>query len=95
MAFADPTGDGFDELFIGAPFVNPTDEDSAFDSGHLVVFRGDADFSGFSPEMDAGDASIRYEDAKQYLRTGQRFRAGDFDGDAQADLVLVHRTAPE
>ncbi len=94
LAMADLTGDGLDELLVGAPFVNPDNEEATYDAGQLYVFRGQEDMADWTRQMTGADARLRYIDPTQYLRTGQLIRVGDVDGDGLADLALLHRTDP-
>ena len=91
---ADLNGDGIDELIIGAPFTNPTDEDSAYDSGTLYVFFSADDYAGWSLTMSGSDASVQVSEPQQYLRTGQLVRSGDVDQDGRMDLAILHRAEP-
>jgi len=94
LAMADLNGDGLDELLVGAPFVNPEQDDATYDSGKLYVFRGQEDMDDWTRQMTGADARLRYIVGQQYLRTGQLIRTGDVDGDGRADLALLHRTDP-
>jgi hypothetical protein len=94
LAIADLTGDGLDDLLVGAPFVNPEQDDSTYDAGMLYVFRGQTDLADWSRQMTGSDARLRFIAPQQYLRTGSLIRVGDVDGDGFADLALLHRTDP-
>jgi hypothetical protein len=94
VTLADLNGDGLDDLVVGAPFLNPTNEDAAYDSGALYVFFGAEDGAGWRRKMTAADAALQISEPQQYLRTGLLVRAGDVDGDGQMDLAILHRTEP-
>jgi len=94
VAMADLNGDGLDELLIGAPFVNPEQDDSTYDAGKLYVFRGQSDLQDWTRKMTGADAKLRYIEPQQYLRTGQFIRTGDVDADDKIDIVLLHRADP-
>jgi hypothetical protein len=94
LSMADLTGDGLDELLVGAPFVNPEQDDATYDAGMLYIFEGQADMGDWSKQMTGAEAKLRLIAPQQYLRTGGRIRTGDVDGDGKADLALLHRTDP-
>ncbi len=80
VSVADLDGDGRLDLVASAPY-----EDSGeTDSGQVYVFRGGATLvSG-----DAGRAEIRITGIPNSGPIGQALRAGDFDGDSVADLLI-------
>lgn len=92
---ADIDGDGIDDLVVGAPFLNPTDEDTAYDSGALYIYMGAEEYAGWPITMSAEDANVTVSQAQQYLRTGQKVRTSDVDGDGRLDLGILHRAEPE
>jgi hypothetical protein len=88
---ADFNGDGVGDLLVGAPYVNPTDERSAFDAGRISVYFGNLPIEDWPIGQNALDAPLIYTEPDQYLRTGRRIFSGDFDGDTAADMVFLHR----
>jgi hypothetical protein len=94
VAFADVDGDGFDDLLVGAPYHNPdpSDADSAFQSGALYVFLGG--FTSAPANLDTDDADYVIVASEQFLRTGARFTVGDYDVDGEADIVVINRYDP-
>ncbi len=87
LALADLDGDGQDELLIGAPGLNPTGAADAAQSGALYVYR----FGGWPTIQDTADALTTLAQPRQYLRTGERFSAGDVDADGRVDVVVLLR----
>jgi len=92
---ADVNGDGIDDLLVGAPFVNPTGLTEAFDAGSVALFFGSNDVVEWSLRSNALNASVLYEEAAQYLRTGIALFSGDFDSDGLDDIVFLQRTSEE
>ena len=88
---ADINGDGKADLIAGAPYANPTDEEEAFNAGLISIFFGGKTFDEWPEAPTAGDGSLIYTEAAQYLRSGRAIFSGDFDGDEAADLVFIHR----
>ena len=88
-------GDGIDDLLVGAPFVNPTSSSEAFDAGRVSLFFGTDDPVEWSLRSDSLNASVLYEEATQYLRTGIGLFSGDFDGDNLDDIVFLQRTSED
>jgi hypothetical protein len=92
---ADVNGDGIDDLLVGAPFLNPTGLVNAFDAGRVALFFGTEDTAQWGLRTSASNASVIYEDAEQYLRTGIALFSGDYDGDDRADIVFLQRTSED
>jgi hypothetical protein len=92
---ADVNGDGIDDLLVGAPFLNPTGLVNAFDAGRVSLFFGTVDTAEWSLRTNAITASVIYEEAEQYLRTGIALFSGDFDGDERDDIVFLQRTSED
>jgi len=88
---ADINGDGKADLIVGAPYANPTDEDQAFNAGQISIFFGGRSFDEWPESPTAGNGSLIYTEAEQYLRSGRAIFSGDFDGDEAADLIFIHR----
>lgn len=89
----DVNGDGFDDIFIGAPEANG---ESAANGGGFVVF-GKA--SGWSPTINLGalDGSNGFEmiGRQIYDFAGHEVRsAGDINGDGFDDMVIASRLSP-
>lgn len=83
----DLSGDGVDELFVGAPGENA--EDGTREIGALYAFAGPADDWGTAATTNLAFASFRSDRA--FLRVGDRFRIDDLDGDGVADVMMVVR----
>lgn len=92
---SDVNGDGIDDLLVGAPFLNPTGLVNAFDAGRVSLFYGTIEPTGWSSRTSAINASVIYEEAEQYLRTGIALFSGDYDGDDRADIVFLQRTSED
>jgi hypothetical protein len=87
----DLDGDGIGDLVVGAPGTNPTGAVDAALAGAATVWHGRR--TGW-PELEfAADADTVITEARQYLVTGGVMAAGDLDGDAVSDLVLLNRGA--
>lgn len=92
---ADLTGDGMDEIIVGAPRHNPSGDDEHYASGALYVWYGEEDLSGWNTSSTAGKADTVIEREQAWLLTGATVTAGDMDGDGASELVLVHRILPD
>ncbi len=93
VTITDLDDDGYADLLVGAPRRTPDpDRAETFEAGALYLFRGAAGYLGWRPSMDAEDADLIWEEERQFLRTGQRVRAGDLTGDGRLDLILVNRS---
>lgn len=80
LCVADLDGDGILDLAVSAPYQ----DSGEVDSGRVYVFRGGPGFvSG-----DANTAAIRLTGVANSGPIGQALRAGDFDGDSIADLLV-------
>ncbi|MCP4869753.1 MAG: hypothetical protein GY898_13660 [Proteobacteria bacterium] len=78
-AAGDATGDGHDDLLVGAPGVTR----GGPDTGAAYLFRGD-----MSAVMTANGAHARLRGIDPNDRAGASVAAGDINGDAIADLVV-------
>lgn len=94
VTLSDINGDGYDDLVVGAPFLNPSGLDSEYDSGALYIYFGDDDYKGWRRTNSATDATLTVSEPQQYLRTGDLVRTGDVDEDGKMDLAILHRTEP-
>lgn len=92
LALVDLDGDGLDELVVGAPGLNPTGASDAVQAGAVYLFPGGA--RDWPAVQDVSDAAATLGGDRQYLRAGERFAAGDLDGDGLGDLVILVR-APD
>ena len=92
---ADVNGDGIDDLLVGSPFLNPTGSTDAFDAGRVALFFGTDDLVEWSLRSSSLNASVLYEEATQYLRTGINIFSGNFDGDSRDDIVFLQRTSED
>ncbi len=80
VCVADVDGDGQADVIVSAPFV----DEGEVDSGAVYVFRGGADLvSG-----DVRTADIVILGVANAGPIGTALRAGDFDGDSIADLLV-------
>lgn len=96
VLIADTNGDGLGELLVGAPHRDPTgDAGDAHEAGTLYFFFCPDDWQGWNQSMSTTDARLRLDASEPYLRTGQRIRAGDVDGDGLTDVALVQRYDPD
>ncbi|MCP4918923.1 MAG: hypothetical protein GY913_18610 [Proteobacteria bacterium] len=81
ILLADVDGDGFADLFLGAP----RDDGGGSDAGVVYVFEDGSSLSGSYAAADA-DGIIEGDDSHQ--KVGSGLAAGDLDGDATVDLVV-------
>ncbi len=88
---ADINGDEASDLLVGAPFENPTGESESFYAGRISVYFGGISLAEWTTEQTAIDAPLQFAEAEQYLQTGSAIFSGNFDGDAAADVVFIHR----
>ena len=97
VAIADVDGDGLGDLLIGAPRLNPSDDDSesTYNAGSMFLFLGQPDFDGWETILETTAADVSWGDETAWLRTGRRIRAGDIDGDGLEDLALSLRYDPD
>ena len=81
MVFGDLTGDGQDEMVVGAPHAkNPLN----ITTGAIAIFD-----NGIPQEAELSDAdTIIYGDGIGYTEAGRSFDVGDIDGDGSLDLVV-------
>lgn len=91
LRVGDANNDGMDDLFIGAPFVNPDQDEETFDAGSISIHFGRNDWTGLTDRTP----DVLAPGSDQYQRTGRRIFVGDMDGDGMDDLVAVQRTAEE
>jgi len=91
LRVGDANNDGMDDLFIGAPFVNPSQDEETFDAGSISIHYGRNDWTGLTDRAP----DVLAPGSDQYQRTGRRIFVGDVDGDDRDDLVSVQRTAEE
>ena len=87
----DINGDGIDDLIIGAPFAEATEEDSLFNQGESYVVFGRND--GFDSELDLasldGSNGFVLRGIDQFDRFGDSVSgAGDINGDGIDDLII-------
>ncbi|MBP6355053.1 MAG: FG-GAP repeat protein [Nitrosomonas sp.] len=82
----DVNGDGFDDLFIGAPLADLSIEDSG--SGYIVFGQS----AGFSATMDLtsldGNNGFRMDGLAGGGQFGNSISAGDINGDGLNDLMI-------
>ncbi|MEQ1778028.1 MAG: integrin alpha [Nitrosomonas sp.] len=82
----DVNGDGFDDLFIGAPLTDLSIEDSG--SGYIVFGQS----AGFSATMDLtsldGNNGFRMDGLAGGGQFGNSISAGDINGDGLNDLMI-------
>lgn len=83
----DLTGDGVDELFVGAPGEDAVD--GTRETGALYAFEGPSTTWGGAASTEIAYASFRSDRA--FLRAGDRFLVDDLDGDTLADVMMVIR----
>ena len=87
LAAADVTGDGLDDLIVGALWGNGPQGDRHH-SGRAYVVFGSESLSGQRDFGTGGQDVIAYG-AGEDDRIGQGVAAGDVNGDGRADLVLA------
>jgi len=89
LAAGDLTGDGYDELAIGAPGENPGTADAG-DDGRVQVFYGSdggllVDLAGFVESIEQDDIGSKNEEGDKF---GSSIVIGDFTGDGIGDLIV-------
>jgi hypothetical protein len=83
----DMSGDGVDELFVGAPGLDA--DDGTREVGGLYVFLGPS--SDWGSEMGTDGAFANFFDDRAFLRSGKSFLVDDANGDGLVDLLMVLR----
>ncbi|MFP2924494.1 alkaline phosphatase D family protein [Pyxidicoccus sp. 3LG] len=84
LAAGDHNGDGYDDLFIGAPYEDVEGETIA-DSGAVFVFKGSAAGLGTGTSFTQTVADGGDEPGDHF---GSSLALGDFNHDGKADLVV-------
>ncbi len=88
LAVADQDGDGYADIFAGAPYADG-DQGAREDSGKVYVFYGRA---SWPPEIDllaeSADSEIDGPDAKDQAARNRGLLVTNLDGDFRNELVL-------
>jgi FG-GAP repeat protein len=85
LAVADITGDGLDDLIIGAAWHSPSL--SVYSSGQAHVLRGRTTWSS-SIALASTPADVTISGVDSYDYVGEVVFTGDFDGDGTQDLAV-------
>lgn len=87
VAVGDLTGDGIDDLALGAPMANGPDNKTYW-QGEVVIFKGGAGFRA-ARELKPAESDFILYGAKEFDRVGIGLTIGDLSGDGIGDLAVL------